>query len=92
MVKPRADTIPTKLAEAEQDLVSHLENGYQLEGDSLGGNPALGRLKDDEVVLPTSANSNTIKALEDRGLIVQGKSHDPLTIAWRLKSGKRGGK
>jgi hypothetical protein len=26
---------------AEQDLISHLQNGYQIETDSLGGNPAI---------------------------------------------------
>jgi hypothetical protein len=46
----------------------------------------LRRLKDDEVVRPASANRNTVKALEERGLISSGKSRDPLTIAWRIKT------
>jgi hypothetical protein len=55
-----------------------MEQGYQLETDSLGGNPILRRLKDDEVVRPLSANRNIIKALEERGLIHSGKGNDPL--------------
>ncbi len=82
--KRSAEPLPT-LTEGEHDLLSHMESGYQLETDSLGGNPVLRRLKDDEVMRPTSANRNTVKALEDRGLIVQGKNPDPLKIVWRMK-------
>jgi hypothetical protein len=35
--------------------------------------------------MSASANRNTIKALEQRGLISPGKGHGPLTILWRLK-------
>lgn len=73
-----------ELTDAEQDLVSHMEHGYQLETDSLGGNPVLRRSKDDEVIRPLSANRSTIKALEERGLIAAGKGREPLTIVWRL--------
>jgi hypothetical protein len=66
MPKKKASSIPPKLTEAEHDLLAHMEHGYQLETDSLGGNPILRRLKDDEVVRPLSANRNTIKALEER--------------------------
>ena len=48
MAKKKAVTVPPKLTEAEQDLIWHMEHGYQLETDSLGGNPVLRRLKDDE--------------------------------------------
>jgi len=65
--KKKAVTVPPKLTEAERDLIGHMEHGYQLETDSLGGNPLLRRLKDDEVVRPASANRNTVNALEDRG-------------------------
>ena len=54
--------------------------------DSLGGDPVLRRLEDDEVVRPASANCNTVKALEERGLIGSGKSPAPLTIAWHIKT------
>lgn len=74
-----------KLSEAEQDLVSHMQNGYELLTDSLGGNPVLRSLKDGEVVRPTSANRNTIKALDEHGVIAQRKGSDPLTLVWRLK-------
>jgi hypothetical protein len=63
-------------------LVTHIEQGYQLETDSLGGNPVLRRLKDDEVIRPLSANRNTIKALEERGLIHSGKGRNPPTMVW----------
>lgn len=85
MAKKKSTGVPPKLTEAEQDLLSHIEDGYELETDSLGGNPVLRRLKDDEEVRPPSANRNTIKAMEQRGLIQPGEGHDPLTILWRLK-------
>jgi hypothetical protein len=85
MAKKKTTAVPPKLTEAEQDLLSHIQDGYELETDSLGGNPILRRLKDDEEVRPLSANRNTIKAMEQRGLIQPGKGHDPLTIVWRLK-------
>jgi len=42
-------------------------------------------LKDNEEIRALSANRNTIKAMEQRGLIIPGKGRDPLTIVWRLK-------
>lgn len=81
MPKKKASSIPPKLTEAEQDLLAHMDQGYQLETDSLGGNPIL-RLKDDEVIRPLSANRSTIKALEERGLIHPGKGRDALTMLW----------
>ena len=86
MAKKKAANLLPKLTEAEQDLLSHMENGYQLETDSLGGNPVLRHLKDNEEIRPLSANRNTIKAMEQRGLISPGKGRDPLTIVWRMKN------
>jgi len=83
--KKKAVAVPPKLTEAERDLIGHIERGYQLETDSLGGNPVLRRLKDDEVTRPASANRNTVKALEERGLIIQGRGGEPLRIEWQLK-------
>jgi hypothetical protein len=60
-------------------------NGYQLETDSLGGNPVLRRFKYDEVIRPVSVNRNTIKAMEERGLIKPAKGQDPLAIVWSLR-------
>ena len=54
--------------------------------DSLGGDPVLRRLKNDEVVRPASAYRNTVKALEERSLISAGKGADPLTIVWRINT------
>jgi hypothetical protein len=88
--KKKAVTVPPKLTEAERDLIGHMDHGYQLETDSLGGNPVLRRLKDDEVMRPVSANRNTVKALEDRGLIVRGNGDEPLTVVWRLRKAGRG--
>ena len=56
-----------------------------LKTDSLGGNPVLRRLKDNEEMRPLSANRNTVKAMEQRGLISPGKGRDTLTILWRLR-------
>lgn len=64
-----------------------MRHGYQLETDPLGGDPVLRRVKDDEVVRPESANASTVKALEERGLIRQARSRDPLKLVWR-PSGK----
>jgi hypothetical protein len=89
MPKKKASAVPSNLTEAEQDLIWHIEHGYQLETDSLGGDPVLRRLKDDEVVRPSSANRNTVKALQERGLISPGKSRDPLTVLWRLEAARK---
>jgi hypothetical protein len=86
--KPEALVGP-KLTEAEEDLLWHVERGYQLETDSLGGDPVLRSLKDNEVVRPASANRNTVKALKERGLIIEGKGGEPLRIVWRLKEKTR---
>jgi hypothetical protein len=77
-----------KLTETEQHLFLHIEDRYQLETDSLGDNPILRHLKGNRK-RPSSANRNTIKTLEQRGLITPGKGHDPLTILWRLKKDSR---
>jgi hypothetical protein len=86
--KVRAKTaearVLAELSEAEEDLVWHMEQGYQLETDSLGGNPVLRNLKNNEALRPASANRSTVKALAERGLIVPGKGRDPLKIVWRL--------
>ena len=90
MAKKRALTVPPKLTEAEQDLIWHVEQGYVLETDSLGGNPVLRDLKRDEVIRPLSANRSTVEALQKRGLIPPEKGRDPLKIVWRKTgSGER---
>jgi hypothetical protein len=60
-----------------------MEHGYQLETDSLGGNPVLRRLKDNEVLRPADVNASTLDQMNQRGLIRPGTGLDPLTIAWR---------
>jgi hypothetical protein len=37
-VKKKTANPPPKLTEVEHDLLSHIQDGYQLETDSLGGN------------------------------------------------------
>jgi hypothetical protein len=66
-----------------------MEHGYQLETDSLGSGPVLRRLKNDEVIRPASANRNTVKALEEQGLIVPAKGRDALTMVWRIRGKAR---
>jgi hypothetical protein len=66
-----------------------MSRGYELETDSLGGNPVLRGVKDDTVLRPADANASTVKALEQQGLIRPGKGRDPLTILWSLNSAKR---
>ena len=79
-----APAILSDLTETERDLFSHLQDGYELETDSLGGDPLLRRLKDQEVIRPLSATRNTVEALQKRGLIAPAKSDDPLRMLWRL--------
>ena len=81
--------VGVKLTEAEEDLLWHVEHGYQLETDLLGGDPVLRSLKHDEVVRPASANRNTVQALKNRGLIVEDKGSEPLRMGWRLKEKTR---
>lgn len=85
MPKKKSRAVQPKLTDAEQDLVWHMEHGYQLETDSLGADAVLRRLKDDEAVRPSSANRNTVKALEERGLISPSRGQDPLTMVWHFK-------
>ena len=56
MAKKNTANLLPKLTEIEQDLLSHIQGGYQLETDSLGGNLILRRLKDKEEIRPLSAN------------------------------------
>ena len=85
MPKKKAATVTPKLTEGERDLLSQMEDGYQLETDSLGGNPVLRKLKDGEVIRPLSANASSVKALQERGLIHETQGRDPLIIVWRLR-------
>jgi cytosine/adenosine deaminase-related metal-dependent hydrolase len=85
MAKKKAGGVTAKLTDAEQDTLTHLQQGYQLETDSLGANPVLRAPKDDEFLRPANANASTVKGLQKRGLIAPGKGRDLLTIAWHLK-------
>jgi hypothetical protein len=85
MANKKGAKSPPKLTQSEQDLLSHIQDGYQLETDSLGGNPVLRHLKDNEQIRPLSANRNIIEAMEQRGLMSPEKGSDPLTIVWRLE-------
>jgi hypothetical protein len=84
MAKKKAANLTPKVTEVEQGLLSHIQDGYELETDSLGSNPVLRRLKNGEVIRPLSANARTVKALQERGLIHAAQGRDPLTIMWRL--------
>jgi hypothetical protein len=44
MAKKKPANLLPKLTEAEQDLLSHIQDGYQLETNSLGSDPVLRRL------------------------------------------------
>jgi hypothetical protein len=79
----------SQLTDTEAGLLSKMEGGYQLENNPLGGGLLLRRLKDNEVLRPASANLNTVKALEERGLIRPVKSRDPLTTLWQVSNRTR---
>jgi hypothetical protein len=90
--QPAAETgeaMPGDLSEVELDLLSHLQNGYELETDTLGGDVLLRNSKDNELIRPLSATRNTIKALENRALIMRERGDDPLRITWKLQARAR---
>jgi hypothetical protein len=57
-----------------------MQNGYELETDSMGREPLLRHIEDKQVIRPLSATRNTVKALEERGLIVRAKGADGITV------------
>ncbi len=75
---------PSDLTETEQDLLSHMHNGYQLETDSMSRDPLLRHMEDQQVIRPLSATQTTVKALEKRGVIVPAEGADGLSVTWRL--------
>jgi hypothetical protein len=83
MKKKQGREIAPKLTDPELDLLANMEQGYQLETDSLGSGPILRNLKNGESIRPVSVNRNTIKVLEERGLIRPGKEKERLTLVWR---------
>jgi hypothetical protein len=87
--KDTASAAPSDLTETEQDLLSHMQNGYQLETNSLGREPLLRHMEDKQVIRPLSATQNTVKALEERGLIVPAKGAEGLSVTWRLSKNTR---
>jgi hypothetical protein len=83
--KKKATKLVPKLSKTEEDLFSHLAQGYQLEVTGAEGAPVLRRLKDNEIVRPPGVNRSTIRALEERGLISPAEGEDKLTTIWRAK-------
>lgn len=75
---------PSDLTETEQDLLSHMHDGYQLETDSMSREPLLRHMEDQQVIRPLSATQTTVRALEKRGLIVPAKGANGLSVTWRL--------
>jgi hypothetical protein len=84
--KERSPETLSKQTETEQDMLWHMEHGYQLETGSLGSDPLLRKVGGEEVIRPASANRNTVEALKERGLITEARTHDPLKIVWRTTS------
>ena len=72
--------VPGKRTDAEQALLSHMENGCELQTDLLGANRVLRWLKGDEEIRTASANRGTVKVLQKRGLIVSREGREPLTL------------
>ena len=64
--RSRVESVYPKLSEAEQDLVQHLEQGYELETDSLGSNPILRGRRDDEVLRPSERLKNAVSSCKER--------------------------
>ena len=85
MTKKTATKLAPKLSKTEEELLSHLTNGYQLEVTGAEGAPVLRRLKNNEIVRPAGVSRSTIRALEERGLIGEVRGEDKLTTIWRAK-------
>ena len=83
-----APAVPSDLSDSERDLLIHVQDSYELETDSFGGDVLLRRPKDEKAIRPPSATRNTIEALQKRGLIAPAKADDPLRIAWRLNKSR----
>ena len=81
-IKEARAAVP-ELTDIEKDLLTQMQHGYQLETNSMGSAPVL--RKGEEVLRPASVNRNTIKALEERGMITSATGTDPLTLVWRIK-------
>ncbi len=80
--KKQTAKVAPKLTKTEEDLLWHLENGYQLES-AIAGGPILRNLKDQSTMRTASANQSTIHALEERGLVTE--TTDGLTTTWKAK-------
>jgi len=63
MARKKAVTVPPKLTEAEQDLISHMVQEYPLDRFASAG-PSVAPIKDDEVMRPQSAHHHTVEALD----------------------------
>jgi hypothetical protein len=87
--KKAVPKVAPKFTKAEEDLLWHLEHGYQLENDPIGTGLLLRKLKDNSAVRTASANQNTVKVLEGRGLINARQGPDKLTTIWRLTKKSR---
>ncbi len=83
--KKQSAKLPPKLTKTQEDLLWHMQHGYQLETGSLQDGPLLRRLKDNQVIRTASANQSTVNALRERGLIEVGKGGDVLTTVWSVK-------
>lgn len=86
--RARQAKAPAELTEIEANLLSEMQNGFQLENNPLEGGLVLRRAKDDETLRPASVNLNTVKALERRGLLRDVRSRAPLTTVWRAHGWK----
>jgi hypothetical protein len=75
-----------KLSKREDDLLSHMRNGYQLQTSLWWDNPILRHLKDN-IEVRSTANRGTIETLQRQGLIAMAKEGSVLNpTVWRLTS------
>jgi hypothetical protein len=88
-IRVRERKAPAELTHIEANLLSEMQNGFELENSPLEGGLLLRKPKDNETLRPASVNLNTVKALEQRGLIRPVKSPDPLTTVWRVVKRER---
>lgn len=81
--KKGAAVIPPKLTPTESHLLRLMEKGYELETSPEGG-ALLRNRRTNEMIRPTSANMNTVQALQERGLIRPMKGRNPFVTIWRV--------
>jgi len=80
--------VPSGLTETGQDLLSHLQNGYPLETESLGRRSAAAQAQKQRSRPVPIGDAQYGKGIAERGLIAPAEGDDPLRVVWHLQKTK----